>query len=225
MSIPLKSKALPATLAFLLLALGIPQTADSVLWLMTGDASDQLGKESPAAPDQAATNVALLEKADAWTGDPKALIRAGILRLRLATGSNYQIDKNQLQRAIDDLSGGLSRSPANAYGWAALTQAQMAAGDQIKAKKALSTSMLIDDFDPALSLWRCELGLLLWDQLDSDDRRLWNDQVRLAWDSQPEGLVALAQQDSGAYAVPIRFALISDPARYQAFQKVFVQRH
>jgi hypothetical protein len=222
--IPLKSKALPAALAFLLLALGIPQTVDSVLWLMTGDTSDQLGKESPASPYQALSNAALLEKADTWIGDPKARIRAGILRLRLATSSGDPIDKDQLQRALDDLTDGLSRSPANAYAWAALSQAQMSYGERTKAKKALSTSMLLDDFNPEMSLWRCELGLLLWDMLDGDDRRLWNDQVRLAWDTQPEGLIAIARQDSGAYAIPIRFALISDPVRYQAFQKVFMQR-
>ncbi len=223
MLILLKSKAFPAALLSLLLILGIPQTVDSVLWLLTGDTSNQLGKESPASPDIDASNAALLEQADVWTGDPKARIRAGILRLRLATASSDQIKQDQLQRAIDDLTDGLARSPANSYGWAALSQAQIAAGERTKAEKALSTSMLIDDFDPEMSLWRCELGLLLWDILDGDDRRMWNDQIRLAWDNQPKGLIALARVDEGAFANPIRLALISDPARYQAFQKVFVQ--
>jgi hypothetical protein len=224
-SIPLKSKALPAALAVLMLALGIPQGIDSVLWFLTGDTPNHQGKESPASPAEALSNAALLEKADAWVGDPKARLRAGILRQRLASRSSDQIDKNQLQRAINDLTDGLARSPANAYAWAALSRAQMESGERIKAKKAFATSMLIDDFDPEMSLWRCELGLLLWDVLDEDDRRLWNDQVRLAWDNQPKGLIALARQDLGAFATPIRVALLTDPARYQAFQKAFDQGH
>jgi hypothetical protein len=207
----------------LLLALGIPQTVDSVLWYMAGSSPDQLGNESPVEPDKLASNAALLESADAWTGDPKARIRAGILRLRLATASNDQTDKDQLQRAIDDLTGGLLRSPANAYGWAALAQAQIAAGDPVKAEKALATSILIDDFDPEMSLWRCQLGLLLWNNLDDDDRRLWNDQVRFAWDMKTLGLVALARQNAGAYEIPIRLALMSDPNRYRAFEKYFTE--
>jgi hypothetical protein len=220
-----KSKILPATLALLLLALCIPQTVDSTLWLMTSDTSDQLGKESPALPEEAESNAALLENADTWTDDPKARIRAGILRLRLATASSDRIDKIQLQIAIDDLTDGLARSPANAYAWATLAQAQIASGESAKAKRALATSILIDDFDPNMSLWRCELGLLLWGSFDNDDRRLWNDQVRLAWNTQPEGLVKLARQDDGAYAMPIRLALITDPAGYQAFQQALIEQH
>jgi hypothetical protein len=219
----LKSRILPAALALLLLVLGIPQTVDSVLWLMTGDASDQLGKENPASPDKAASNAALLEKADAWTGDPKALIRAGVLRLRLATASNDQIDKDQLRHAIDDLTDGLTRSPANSYAWAALSQAQIFAGDRIKATKALSTSLLINDYDPQMDLWRCELGLLLWNDLDTDSRRLWNDQIRMVWDAWPQGVIILAKENAGAYATMIRLALLSDPVRYQAFEKAFAQ--
>ena len=145
MLILLKSKAFPAALLSLLLILGIPQTVDSVLWLLTGDTSNQLGKESPSSPDQALSNAVWLEKTDAWTGDPKARIRAGILRLRLATGSSDKIDNDQLQYAIADLTDGLARSPANAYAWAALSRAQMESGERIKAKKAFATSMLIDD--------------------------------------------------------------------------------
>jgi hypothetical protein len=205
------------------MVLGVPQTIDSVLWVMTGASSDQLGTESPSTMEQALSNAVWLERADAWTGDPKARIRSGILRLRLADASGGQIDQDQLQLAIDDLRDGLARSPANSYGWAALAQAELANDDSKQARKTLVTSMLIDDFDPELSLWRCELGLLLWNTLDGDDRRLWNDQVRLAWDNQPDGLVALARQGSGVFSVPIQFALISDPARFQAFEKIFLQ--
>jgi hypothetical protein len=215
-SIPLKSKAFPAALALLLLALGIPQTIDSILWFLTGDTPSQLGGGSPASPDQAEANAALLEKADAWTGDPPARMRAGILRLRLAP-ANGTVDQKQLQRAIDDLTDGLARDPANSLAWAALSQAQILAGNTGEAKDSLTTSLLLGEHEIGLSLWRCELGLQLWGSLDSDDRNLWNEQVRMAWDNQPRKLADLALSGNGAYMTPIRLALLSDRERLQAF--------
>jgi hypothetical protein len=169
MTIRRKTTIIPAVLALLLLALGLPQTIDSVLWLVTGDSPDELAKESPASPGLATKNAALLERAGAWFGDPKARIRAGVLRLRLigAPGST-QIDQTELARAIDDVVAGLAQAPADAFAWAALAQAEIAAGNRSGAKRAFITSLLVADHDPDLSLWRCELGLRLWPLLDDD---------------------------------------------------------
>ena len=84
-AVRLNPKILPAALALGLLALGIPQTGDSIFWLMTGNTPEQPGAESPSSADEAARNAALLERADDWFGDPRARIRAGILRMRIAT--------------------------------------------------------------------------------------------------------------------------------------------
>jgi len=222
--IPLKSKALSAVLAFLLLALGIPQTIDSVLWSMTGDTPDQLGKESPASPVEAASNATLLEKADVWTGDPKARIRAGILRLRLATGSGDQLDKDQLQHAVDDLTDGLARWPGDGFVWAVLAQARLATSNIVGAHQALTTSFLTDPNDEFLSVWRCELGLQLWTTLDANDRRLWNKQVIMAWDYHTRDLIELAWRNNSAYANPIRLALLSDPARFARFERALTEK-
>jgi hypothetical protein len=225
MTIPFKTRIIPAGLALLLLALGLSQTADSVFWLMTGDSPDQLGKESPASPDLAAKNAVLLERADAWFGDPKARIRAGILRLRLLGAPGViQINPMELARATDDIAAGLARAPANAFAWAALAQAEIAAGNGAGAKRAFTTSLLVADHDPDLSLWRCELGLRLWPLLDGDDRDMWNDQVRLAWDRQRTGLLSLARRDA-AFIPPIRIALTSEPAQLAAFENELNRSH
>jgi len=226
-AVRLNPRILPAALALGLLALGIPQTGDSILWLMTGDTSDQPGTASPSSVAEAARNAALLERADNWFGDPKARIRAGILRLRLATENSdgtTAVSAPELDRALNDLTDGLKRAPANAIGWAALAQASLAAGDRPRARAALSTSLLLDNYDPELSLWRCSLGLALWSYLNDDERRMWNDQVDMAWRRRPRDVVALAHQNGGIYALLIRLSLLSDSTRLSAFDRMYNDR-
>jgi hypothetical protein len=224
----LNPKILPAALALGLLALGIPQTGDSVLWLMAGDTPDQPGAASPGSVDATSRNAALLERADDWFGDPRARIRAGILRMRLATtgtgpDGKPAVSTPELEHAIADLTDGLMRAPANAIGWAALAQASLANGDRPRARVALSTSLLIDNNDPDLSLWRCELGLALWSYFNNDERRMWNNQVILAMRNQPGDLVDLAHQNGGVNALLIRLALLSDQTHLDEYDHIYSQ--
>ena len=227
-AVRLNPKTLPAALVLGLLALGIPQTGDSILWVMTGDTPDQPGMASPSSVDAAARNAALLERADNWFGDPKALIRAGILRTRIATtspdGTTPTVSTPELDRAISDLTDGLTRAPANAIGWAALAEASLDAGDRTRARMELSTSLLLDEYDPELSLWRTALGLSLWNDLNIDERRMWNDQVTMAWRKNREDLIALAHQNS-IYALLIRIPLLSDRTQLSEFDRMFNERH
>jgi len=224
-AVRLSPKLLPALLVLGLVALGIPQTADSVLWWLTGDSPDQLGAASPATAASARHNAQLLERAYDWFGDGRAEGRAGILRLRLATERPAGIDKAELDNALNDLTTGLKHAPANAIGWAALAQAQLAADDSAKAHAALTTSLLLDEHDPQLALWRCALGLALWDKLSQDDRRLWNAQVAMAWDRDPQGLVALARHNGGVYTLPIRLSFLPDQSRLREFDRLLGVRH
>lgn len=224
MAVRLSPKILPAVIALGLLALGIPQTGDSVLWLMTGDTPGQPGAASPSSGAEAARNAALLERADDWFGDPTARIRAGILRLRMATTNSdgtAAVSVPELDHALNDLTDGLTRAPANAIGWAALAQASLAAGNRPQARAALATSLLLDDNDPELSLWRCELGLALWNILNDDERRMWNDQVNLAWRKHSHDVVALAHQNGRISALLIRLALLSDRTRLSEFDRMY----
>jgi hypothetical protein len=222
-AVRLNPKILPALLVLGLLALGIPQTGDSILWLMAGDTPDQPGAPSPDSIAATTRSVALLERADDWFDDPKARIRAGILRLRIATTNpdgTAAISKPDLDLALNDLRDGLKRAPANAIGWAALAQASLAAGDQPAAQAALLTSFLLDEHNPDISLWRCSLGLALWGYLDQDGRRIWNEQVNLAWSKQSTDVVALAHQNP-IYPLLIRLALLSDSARLSDFDNLY----
>jgi hypothetical protein len=223
----LNPKILPVALALGLLALGIPQTGDSVLWLMTGDTPDQPGAASPDSVAEVTRNAALLEHADDWFGDPKARIRAGILLMRIATTNpdgTAAVSAPELDRAQNDLTNGLARAPANAIGWTALAQANLAAGDRPRAQAALSTSLLLDNYDPELSLWRCALGIALWSNLDTDERRMWNDQVNMAWRTQPREVVTMARQNGGINTLLIRLALLSDRTQLSEFDRMLIEQ-
>jgi hypothetical protein len=225
-AVRLNPKILPAALALGLLALGIPQTGDSIFWLMTGDTPEQPGAASPCSVDEAARNAALLERADDLFGDPRARIRAGILRMRIATTSTGPdgkpaVSKPELDHALGDLTDGLTRAPANAIGWTALAEASLAANDLPRARTALATSLLIDNNDPDLSLWRCQVGLALWSYFSNDERRMWNNQVVLTWRSHPGDLVDLAHQNGGINALLIRMSLLSDREKLNEFDQVY----
>lgn len=222
-SIRLSARLIPALIATVLLLLGVPQAVDSMVWALADSAPDQLGAAGSASDKVAAREIGLLEGVDRWVGDPRARIRAGILRLRRAADQPDAAAAAERLHGIADLTSGLARFPASAVGWTALAQAQLAVGNLAAATAAFKASILIDDHDPQLSLWRCGLGLMLWNALGADDRRLWTDQVRETWKTDPAGLVALAHQ-SGGYATPIRLALILDPNQLAAFDRALASR-
>lgn len=222
----LKHKALSIAFALAILALAIPQSIDSVLWIFSGQSRDQLAAANPPTAKASSAAIGWLEVAGNWLYDPPARIRAGIMRLRLAATPNAA-DYNQpemLQNSISDLTAGLQQMPGNALGWASLADAQIIADNDLKARNALRASMLFGNFDPDLSLWRSTLGIRLWSQLDTDDREMWSEQVRIAWDSQPNGLLAFARAANGPTLILIRNALSVRPVRLDDFDRALHQK-
>ncbi len=216
---------IPAILALAILALGIPQTADSIFRLSIDEADDVTGKTAPASPSIADANALLLEKIDGWLGDPRARIRAGILHLRLGLtpDSGAVLHGTELADAVGDLDAGLARAPGDAFAWAALAEAQLTLGNLDLARRALRASMLFAGDEPGLTLWRSALGLQLLLVLSEDDRALWANQVRLAWDQNPSAILAIAREGNSASA--LKNALTTDPVRLDAFEKALAAQH
>jgi len=222
----LNHKVLSIAFALPILALGIPQAIDSALWNFSGESRDQLGAANPSTANASTVAIGWLELAGNWLYDPRATIRAGVMRLRLvsAPGAADVKQSAMLQRSISDLIRGLQQTPANAVGWAALAAAQLDAGNELNAKDALRASILLGNFDPDLSLWRSALGLRLWAHLDADDREMWGEQVRIAWDHQSNDLLALARANKGPGLIIIRHALSTQPGRLDDFDRALQQK-
>lgn len=215
----LSSKFAAAVISAGILTLGIPQTIDSLIWRYAGVDDSAAARKAPQWAVAASASSALLQKADTWFDDPAARIRAGLLQLGVAYASTPNApDREWLRRATANLTDGLSRAPASGEAWMMLGYTRLAAGDREGAIRDLRASLLVASFDPALAVDRCQLGLELWPELDSNERRMMSDQVRDAWKYHPRGLVALARRPPSLYWVA--GALAEDPEQLAAFLKM-----
>jgi hypothetical protein len=218
----IRIEALPAIIAVALLWLGIPQAAGAIVRLYCG--GDAITSAPLAEPAGTRAVAAILDRTDERLGDPQARLSAGIARVfvAFAAGAGQRLDREELARAITDLVDGLTRAPANAVAWAALAHAQLALGDEEKARQAFRMSLLLASYEPRLALWRSEIGLELLDKLDDGERCLWSQQVRIAWDHSWDGsraeLLALARKP--IFAMGLRAGLASDPRRLSNFEQV-----
>jgi hypothetical protein len=209
-------RVLALGLAAGLLVLGLPQALDTAMRLdaeaeLAGAASSDAG----SAPS-VERGIALLDAADRWFDDPAARIETGIVAFRRAYPPGGAADPSGMHQAISALSSGLSRRPADRWGWMYLAHAELAIGDTAAALRAFRTAILVAPYDPDLSVWRTELGLDLWPLLDADDRRLVADQMQIAWTAKPRDVLALAKT-SVATAI-IRLALASSPSALETFE-------
>jgi hypothetical protein len=218
-----QGRAIAAGLAIALLALGVPQTLDSVLRLYSGLPEVFAGTADIHPGPEAAATETLLKDADDWTGDPSARIGAGILERRLAFRGNGQAAVADLTLARQDIENGLARAPANALAWAELAAAELGLDDPVQAKAAWRTSILLASYEPSLNLWRAQIGFQLWLGLVADDRELLNEQIDFSWDQNSRQLVGMAKNDP-VLAQIIRGALAQDPERLSAYDRAIAKR-
>jgi hypothetical protein len=215
-------KLVAGSMGLALLGLAGPQLSASILRLY---AQAGLERQLDATPPGAAAGaqLQLLRSTDDWFGDPDIRILAGLYGLRFAygVGVNGQPDPEILKTVAADLSTGLARSPGNPWAWAVLGEVRLAGGDRPAAIAALKASMLLGPNEPPMAIVRSELGLRLWPDLDTDARRAVVTQMRLAWDYNPNALVAIAKANGG---LPVMIALAQDPVRLSKFMKAYASR-
>jgi tetratricopeptide (TPR) repeat protein len=196
--------ALPlgAALAYL----GICHTTGALLALRGDAVLERYEDRRDAVPRaEAMEAVALLERADAWQRDPGNSFNAGRLLMRLATppagGGPY--DPILLERAQRHFERSLAEAPANAAAWAALADTRLLRGAPAKeAADALSMSIQLARYDPALLAWRCRMGLVLYPSLDAARRAEVGSQIRLLGRQSARELIRVARS-TGMMAVVI----------------------
>lgn len=192
---------LGAVLAYL----GICQTVGAVLALRGNAVLERYEDGAQTVtPAEAGKAVALLERADGWRRDPANSFDAGRLLMRLATpaaGGRY--DPVLLERAQDYFTQSLAEAPANAAAWAALADTRLLRGEPLKeAADALSMSIELARYDPALLAWRCRMGLALYPALDAEQKAEIGAQIRLLGRQSARELIRIARS-SGRMAVVI----------------------
>ena len=122
-----------------------------------------------------------MRRADRWWPQPVNAYDRGVAEARVAvqnapTGSNRAL----LDRAMSDLRQSINRDPANAAAWAWLAYGLVIEqGASPATIDALSMSIELARFDPALLAMRCEIGLAVYGSLDAPRKAAVNDQIRL----------------------------------------------
>lgn len=221
----LRRKALIAVLGISLLALALPR-AVRFFWQLQIQANVETEYPTPTETREKQSHGAQsLRQIDLIFNDPQARIRSGMLELKLALSTqnqSSQIAHEHLALAIEDLSDGLSRSPANAQAWLELAHAKLASGDAPGALTALNASIEVGRYDPALCLRRTEIGLRLWLILTDQDRTVIGEQIQFAWNREPEELAKLAARDDWIANI-LRSALTENASALNIFDKMLAQ--
>jgi hypothetical protein len=218
------AKAVSLGLGLVVLALGVPQAADSVIRLYADSLVDPDAPPRPDLQAEAASAATLLVTVDRWFGDPEARAKAGLLEERFAaSGSSAAPNIPEDQQAAADLAAAVAEAPGDAKAWTELAQSRVALSDVDGAKRAWRTSILAAGYDPGLVFERVLVGLELLLVLNEADRQLLNEQIAYAWDADPDELVALAKKASFT-ANLIEQAFADDPNRLMPFEWAFARR-
>ncbi|HWK44764.1 MAG TPA: hypothetical protein VNT30_08575 [Stellaceae bacterium] len=164
------------------------------------------------AVDSARASLAILPTPDASTD--LAVIGA---RLPLSAGG---VDA---AAAVAYLRDALRQVPADSLVWSDFTQAELHEGALPQGVEAFKVSMLTAPFRPALTWWRCSVGLRLYAYLDADTKELMISQFRYAWAENRWRLMGVAVAMSAVALV--RQAITPTEPHAEEFDRILANTH
>jgi hypothetical protein len=182
-----------------LCSLGTLQAASALLEMRGAVVSETADTDTPSATAETKAAIALFDGADRWWYAPRSSLSAGMLFMRLAASPDgTQYDHDLLDAAKRRFERGLAETPADAATWAALADARFReGGPSAAAVGALSMSIQLARYEPALLAWRCQLGLAMYASLDTQQRAALASQIRLLGRHSIADLVKLARSSGG----------------------------
>jgi hypothetical protein len=214
---PVRSGArLGIALAFLvgagLCGLGIARSVAAFYQLRASAVVDRLADADPApGPAELRAAIADFAAADRWWREAANPLDIAILDLAAGDEGQPAGDAAALERIRESLA----RRPGDATAWAWLADARLRGGARSEAAAALSMSIGLARFEPALLPWRAGIGLAIARDLTAAQWREIADQLRLLGGSSIDSLVAVARA-AGKPAL-VAMALDDDPALQQRF--------
>jgi hypothetical protein len=207
--------------AIVLLILGIPRTLGVIASARSEPVLRKLQEHQPVQSDELMTLVDAQEAGRFWLADGRLRTDLGLAYLLLGERLP-RTDPNAnayLQRAIDALTAGLARAPADPVAWARLAYAQaLSKGWSPLAVSSLRMSLITAPYEPRLLWSRLRMSFLAWPELSRGDRELVFQQIRHAWQADPAELarvaIELKQVDQ------VRAALLLSPDDSAAFEEL-----
>ena len=141
-----------------------------------------------------------------------------VRRFSRAQRSGGKLPSEESFRPVERrLEAGLARSPINASGWRWLALARMTHKDTAGAANALRMSLYTGPHQRFVVVSRLRLLMQTWDQFPKTEREVIYKQIRFAWRSAPNGVIALAMDSRSLW--PFRLALAARPRDLQAFER------
>ena len=208
-------------LAALLLGLSIPRFIAALAQAPGSATLRALQDRRPVTVGELEHLVKSREAAASWTGSGQVRGDLALARLLLFEENRRsgRATKGQLQAAVSDLTGSLSRAPANPYAWARLAMArQLIKGTDGKAARALAMSFLTGPREPELIEIRTLLTFDLWPAISDEDRPLALSHIRFGFLAHPRLITGLA--GTAAARGIVRAALAGVPRQLEKFEKL-----
>jgi hypothetical protein len=216
--------AVSLLLAGVLLALAIPRTAATLLTTPSALVLRKLQNLEPVSVAELQTVADDQDRGLALVEDGRLATDLGLAELlmaeRLADGDPMVAVR--LENAVQSLKRGLSAAPGNPYAWARLAYAEARLrGWTPLALQALRLALLTASYEPRLLWSRLRLCFLAWPYMAEEDREIVYQQIRMAWQDDPQKLTQLA--DTLERVNVVRAALLRLPGAAERFEELLAE--
>lgn len=203
-----------------LLAWGLPRTLSAFVMAPSAPVLRKLQNLEAVDTEELETLVAAQQRGLFWSARGRTLTDLGLAQLLIAErlDGDLQQKRQQIEDAIASLKSGLALAPANPYAWTRLAYASFQLhGWKPEALSALRLAFATAPYDPRLLMSRLRLSFLAWPHLLREDRELVLQQIRYAWQHDPDELARIAADFDQINLV--RAALLRYPAELAEFEQ------
>lgn len=177
-------------------AAAVPVAVSALLAAPGDSILRQLRNEQSVGEDSLRRFVRSRESAAQWRRTAGAYTDIALGRLILGEYRDAGQRREELTEMEVLLTKGLGLAPMDPYGWMRLVQVRMALGaaasDIAPALQLALRSGPHEDRRHAMLLLMVEAGLLVWEELDTEERRLIDEKANVAWGRDARGAAGAA---------------------------------
>ena len=206
--------------AVLLLIWSVPRTLSAFMMVPSASVLRKLQNLQSVETADLETLIASQRRGMTWSNRGRTLTDLGLAQLLIAERlvDNDAVWREQTEEAIKSLKAGLAIAPANPYAWTRLAYGEFRLrGWSPLALSALRLAFITAPYDPRLLMSRLRLSFLAWPHMTPEDEDLVLQQIRYAWEQDPNELTQIAVGFDQTNLV--RAALLRRPDDLSAFEE------
>jgi hypothetical protein len=208
----------------ILLSLGVPRTLNAFLLLPSDRIMEKILNRDPVTLEELLLVIRSEKRSIFWSESERNWADLSLAQILLAEkiGLENEVSRKLLIEAQTALKSGLVLAPPDPFAWSRLAYVEnLISGPSPAVAEALTVAIKAGPFTPGLMLDRLKLCFIAWAQFASQDHELVFQQVRLAWEDDPQRVVTLAQHFHQIEVV--RTALARLPVEKSRFEDLLRQ--